>query len=190
MKPSINTTTSNQIISANQVTSPQIASNQTTYNRSISVPFIPGLFHRIRHTLGKSNIRVVGKPDDTLKHHLFTKLKDRTLKENSSSVCYKVECKDCNGVYIGETRQYLQKRIKQHRYHSNKGNKAHSGLTQHAVESNHNIDWDNYTIVAKESNTFKRKLKEAILIKKSPNNFNIQTDSYFIDNAYNSFIYP
>lgn len=169
--------------------SPTNTANENTYNRTISVPFIPKLFHRIRHTLEKSNIRVVGKPDNTLKQHIFSKLKDRTPIENCSSVCYKVSCKDCNGEYIGETRQYLHKRIKQHQYHSKKKNGNHSGLTQHAVQTGHNIDWTNYNIIAKESNTFKRKLKEAILIKKSPNNFNIQTDSYFIDNAYNNFIH-
>lgn len=175
----------------NPITAPTSLSNtiETTNKKTISIPFIPGLFYNIRRKMAQYNVRVIGKPNNTLQKQVFSKLKDKTPIGQQSSVCYEVHCHDCAGVYIGETRQYLKKRIQQHEYHSKKLNAAHSGLSQHVVDTNHRINWNDYKIRSRENNTFKRKLKEAIIIKKTPDNFNRQLDSYNIESVYNTFIY-
>ena len=50
------------------------------------------------------------------KLNIFVKRgKDKIKKEDQHSVVYKIECKDCNANYIGETQRTLAKRLKKHK---------------------------------------------------------------------------
>ena len=45
--------------------------------------------------------------------------KDELLTLSHSNVVYKINCKDCNASYMGQTSRILKARIKEHRNHSN-----------------------------------------------------------------------
>ena len=54
-----------------------------------------------------------------------------------------------------------------------------SSTTDHVVHNdNHVIDWDEAKIVGKETNKFKRWVKEAIAIRKQPANMNRDEGSF------------
>jgi len=42
------------------------------------------------------------------------KMKDRIDLNQQRGTVYKIPCKDCDGVYIGETGQAFQTRLKEH----------------------------------------------------------------------------
>ena len=59
-----------------------------------------------------------------------------------------------------------------------------SGTTDHVVYDNHVIDWDEAKIVGKETNKFKRWVKEAIAIRKQPANMNRDEGQFYLSHLY------
>ncbi|XP_044764407.1 uncharacterized protein LOC123320972 [Coccinella septempunctata] len=78
-----------------------------------------------------------------------------------SSVVYKIPCLDCDRSYIGQTRQYLKDRIKQHKYDTkNINNKEKTALTYHVFGEGHNFNFEEVEILDVESNGYKRNISE------------------------------
>lgn len=154
----------------------------------VSVPYQKTLFEKVKKSLAKNDIKVVARPNNTVRNHLFTQLKDKTPEESKSGVVYRVGCHDCSGIYIGETKQYLENRMNNHRYHIKKENVKHSALVAHAVNKKHKIDFDGVNILATENHTFKRKIHESVLIKREPKSYNIQCDNVNIPSVYHNLL--
>ena len=79
---------------------------------------------------------------------------------------YQITC-SCKDTYIGETGRPLQARIKEHQLSVGK-NDLKSALSEHiASHPNHSINWENIiTLNVNQTNLIKRKLLEAIQIKR------------------------
>lgn len=52
------------------------------------------------------------------------------------SVVHEVKCLNCSAVYVGESNQYVHKRIYEHLYSMYKQKPAHSSPCQHAIQMN------------------------------------------------------
>ena len=102
---------------------------------------------------------------------LLTKLKPKINLTDTTGVVYCIPCMDCDRSYIGETCRTLNVRLKEHQRCCSNFDLQKSAVAQHAVEEDHRIDWDNSMVVDKESKWHRRRLKEAMYIKKY-NNFN------------------
>uniref|UniRef100_A0A8D9BPX0 Reverse transcriptase domain-containing protein n=1 Tax=Cacopsylla melanoneura TaxID=428564 RepID=A0A8D9BPX0_9HEMI len=105
----------------------------------------------------------------------FSNMKDKTKKEIKSGIVYKIDCENCSSSYIGESGQYLKKRMYQHNYDIKRDNNV-SALTNHAFENSHKFDFDNVKIVDTENNARKRKVLEAFHINSTPQSINYKTD--------------
>lgn len=90
-------------------------------------------------------------------------------------------------MYIGETLQYLSKRIYQHKYDVQKQSDE-TALASHVMETGHLFDFNRPKILASENNTRKRKIREAIEIIKHDNSINFKRDSENLSRAYASVI--
>ena len=66
-------------------------------------------------------------------------------------------------AYIGETSQPLQHCFNQHCRSSYNGN--HSAVFRHIIESGHQIDVNDVTILDREENWFGRGVKEAVWVR-------------------------
>ena len=64
--------------------------------------------------LKKINITLGFKSTKTFKN-IVCKLKDRRNNLEKAGVVYKIECKDCESNYVGETGRCLQDRINEHK---------------------------------------------------------------------------
>ena len=74
-----------------------------------------GVSEKLKRIFGKHHIPVHFKPTNTLRQRLVHP-KDRIPKHNRSNIVYVVPCKEeCSELYIGETKQPLNRRIAQHR---------------------------------------------------------------------------
>jgi predicted GIY-YIG superfamily endonuclease len=73
---------------------------------------------------------------------------------------YNIPC-DCGRCYIGATSRPLKVRIKEHKYNLTEGLLENSKLAQHAYEEDHNISWQESTVLQIEPNTTYRKYKES-----------------------------
>ena len=68
------------------------------------VSYIQGIPDRVKSTLQRFNIKTAFKPICTLAS-VFKKPKDHTSEEKTAAIIYRVECKDCNFSYIGESKR-------------------------------------------------------------------------------------
>ena len=134
---------------------------------------------------GEQVIKEMKKHIKRLKHHKFDtrlsfkakrlasrfQLKDQVKKKHVHDVVYEIECPDCDSFYIGESGRRLEERFKDHN-----GRDKNSHILKHTMESGHNpIVMDNVKIINKNfANYYKRKVSEAIFIKKKKPPLNVQ----------------
>jgi hypothetical protein len=134
----------------------------------VAVPYIAGLSEAIRREGEKVSSKVVLTANDTLKRRL-THLKPKG-SEKDKDLVYKVPC-ECGAKYVGETGRSLQMRVNEHRRNWDKMKREMeegmdldsipSLLAAHTVENDHQVQWEEVKILAKESNVKKRKIHEA-----------------------------
>ena len=93
------------------------------------IPYVAGMSKDIRHICRKFNIRVVFKSGWTLPSTL-TKVKDTLPFGKQSNVVHHIPC-SCGQVYIGETRQRLETRLKEHRDACERGMTEKSAVADH-----------------------------------------------------------
>ena len=91
------------------------------------------------------------------------------------SVIYKINCADCDAIYVGQTGRNLSQRVKEHKSATDKGQVNNSGIAQHAWEQHHQIDWDHVEILAQESSDRRRQVSEALFIKQLAPSMNRDT---------------
>lgn len=136
-----------------------------------------------QNLLKKSNISVCHKGYNTLKKH-FSRLKSKIPTNKKTHIVYQIPCQDCPNVYIGQTAQYLENRLKGHKY--DKKNKT--ALTKHESTTNHKMNYQETKILATEYNKHKREFLEMIYIKKEPESMNDRTDIKNLNQVYFSLL--
>lgn len=150
-----------------------------------------GLSEKLRKIINKNNknTQLTFKNKKTI-HNLFTKTKDPTPPQMQSNLVYKIPCSSCPSVYIGNTAQYLKKRLYQHSYDCNKNsqNDHNSALVQHHLDTTHKFDFKAATIIDKETNTHKRNLLESIHILQHEHSVNIKSETTCLHNSYSQLI--
>lgn len=96
---------------------------------------------------------------------LLVNNKTKIPQLNQSGV-YKINCKDCEAVYIGQTGRSLEKRLKEHR-NSIINNIKNTGISTHCIDNNHFIDSANIQLLHNERKGKRLDLLEQYEIKKS-----------------------
>lgn len=104
-----------------------------------------------------------------------------TVKDvyNENNVVYEIKCKDCDRTYIGETKRMLRTRVIEHDKSVVKG-KLISALAIHAIDSNHEFDFNDVSILCRERDDFIRKMKESLHILRNRDkvvNFKVDTEN-------------
>lgn len=128
-----------------------------------SLTYIPGLSERIKSLFKKtsSDLVVSYKPRNTLSYIYNNKTPTPFLY--NSNLIYKIDCGSCELSYVGMTRQYLNRRVSQHKTNVN-NNDTHIALAAHSSETGHIFNFDSVSILAFENNLFKRQILESIHI--------------------------
>ena len=115
---------------------------------------------QLRRTFNKYNIKTTFYTPTTLRS-LLSKPKDPILKEDRNNVIYQLDCKDCEAVYVGETKRTLNIRTKEH-ISAVKSASQRSHTAKHCWKYNHDFDWNNKRVLDFETNWKTRIIKEAI----------------------------
>lgn len=153
----------------------------------ISFPYVKGLTETISKSLKKYNIKVVSSTGNSLKG-LYNNLKTPIEKEKNTHVVYKVNCNDCEGTYIGQTKQYLGNRMKEHISSIKGKNNNKTALKKHVIDTGHTFKFEEVEILNKEVKLKKRLFLEMIRIKQNNNSVNDRTDVEGLSNCYNNII--
>jgi predicted GIY-YIG superfamily endonuclease len=131
-------------------------------NKKISpvpLPYIQGLSENIQRLFTTHNIPSFHKPFNTLRS-LLVKPKDATPKGNQCGLIYHIKCSDCHHNYIGETGRNMETRLKEHT--SRKG--TVSAIKDYLTETGHSCTMNEVSILDREENWYRRKVKEALMI--------------------------
>ena len=155
------------------------------YNNEIKVPYscknllvLPfnEKFNNITTLLGNLNINVAFKNNNTLK----TKLIKNSPCESNGCV-YKIPCKECDKVYVGQTGKDLPIRIKQHKYSVRTGQESNA-LFIHMRDENHPIEWNKASKLVNSNSLMDRNIIESSIIKhKNANMLNLSHGLYKLD---------
>ena len=121
---------------------------------------------------------------------IFKPTKDKIPKELSSIIVYSVPCKgdDCKAVYIGQTKRFLKKRLREHKNNIRESPNKQNALTKHAIEKDHFFDFDKTKILANEQNYKKRLLLEMCHIVGTDDAVNLRTDVENLSKIYNPIL--
>ena len=151
----------------------------------LSMPHINQLTDYIKKTLKPYELSCITSYSVNNLNFIFNKHKPKLQKLDEMGVVYKINCKGCTGSYIGQTKNKIRDRIKQHKYDSS--NKLHStALVKHVVDTGHLFDFDNVVILEKEKILSDRLFLEMVHINKTGNCLNFRTD---IDNLSSIYSY-
>jgi len=66
------------------------------------------------------------------------------------NVVYKMNCKDYNASYVGQTNRLLNTQIAEHKNHINRNTTAYSIITDHRISLSHDFEWENVKILDRE----------------------------------------
>ena len=126
----------------------------------VTIPYVPELLEKLKKTFKEFNICVCFKPSNTI-HQRLVHPKDKQCKNKKCELVYGIKCKNCPASYIGETKQALISRLKQHRRPST--NEAQeSAVYNHIQATGHQFDDKDVLILDKEDKWFERGVKEAV----------------------------
>jgi len=130
-------------------------------NSRFVIPYFGSCSEKFREVVGVSDMRVayygVNKLRNIIKAH-----KDPLPNLCKKNVVYKLNCNNCEAIYVGQTKRQLQTRIVEHRNHIKRNTSTHSVITDHSLTMNL---IGNAEILNVERNLNKRLISEMISIK-------------------------
>ena len=93
---------------------------------------------------------------------------------------YKIDCKDCDASYVGQTSRCLKTRISKHRNHINRNTIQYSVITQHRMDLFYEFNWDNVHILDAKSKFYIKDCYQRWYILKNKNKTWIYKTIYFL----------
>ena len=68
--------------------------------------------------------------------------KDKDNVKLNSNIEYKIQCENCDNVYICQTKRYLKERLYEHRTNYKKAPKNHTFLTNYVTDKSYTFDFE------------------------------------------------
>lgn len=120
---------------------------------------------------------------------VYSRLKDPIPLLQQSCLVYRIPC-TCGSCYIGQTKQRLEERLKQHKNDCRTVNFLKTGktaLSSHHFDTGHNFCFDQVSVLHRENNLVKRNLSEMVFIKLN-NTINLRSDTQGLNVVYNDIL--
>ena len=155
--------------------------NDTDQRGLVILPYAQGFSEKVAKVLRGFNIKVAHKPIRTISN-ILKKPKDKIEKEDSRGIVYKIKCKDCDCVYVGQTSRALKTRVKEHAKAIATLDK-NSLLAKHHMLHSHQIDLESVEIVDRSSTWRQRLILEAWHSVQDRNSIN---EHIALPNVYNN----
>jgi len=119
-----------------------------------TVPYIKHISNSFKSISVKFGCPMVFTIPNTLSTFIKTG-KDRIEVSSRCNVIYRIDCKDCDACYVGQTKRRLITRIKEHKNDINKRSGILSVISAHRLQ-NHDFDWNSVCILDNESAWYRR----------------------------------
>ena len=151
------------------------------------LPYVPRYFEALSKILKNVGILVCSKTHLTLKD-ILPKAKDSVKRSSRPGVVYQIPCRDCTGIYIGETGRAYKTRLAEHKrdlrpenlakVNDNNFNKK-TTLVKHVITKDHRVDWDHSKILTFETDFTKLRFLESFFIHNSENAINDKENCFY-----------
>ena len=136
-------------------------------SKVVKLPWIPIIGPKLRQAFKKKNIKAIFTSGPNLKS-LLCRNKTKILP-NSYPGISELKC-TCNSAYFGETKKKILTRTIEHQRGSFKGKWDNSGATEHSLTCHEQFNWIHSKTIARENDYRRRKIREALEIKKAKHN--------------------
>ena len=136
----------------------------------VCVVYIQGVSEQLKQALNKHNIKTTFYTQTTLRS-LLSKPKDPIPKEDRTIAVYQLNCKDCEAVYVGETKRTLNIRAEEH-ITTIKSASKRSHTAEHHWTHNRDIDWEYKKVLDLEKNWKTGTIKAAIYSEENQHHIN------------------
>ena len=142
---------------------------------TVVLPYIRNVSECIRRILTPLNIRTCFRPHTTLIQLLVHPKTPLPMNERTGAI-YRIPCSTCDEVYIGQTGRMLEHRLKEHKraLTSSDGVYYTSAVAEHAIKSNHHIDWNNAKVVDYQQNIYTPEMLPGVMVHKKERESNEQ----------------
>ena len=102
---------------------------------------------------------------------VFFRIKDKIPEDLRSSIVYQYKCDSCSASYVGKSIRHKIARVREHRGLSPRtGNPLakppYSAILEHREATNHQIQKENFSVLASSSNNTDLVIMEALFQKK------------------------
>lgn len=161
--------------------------NKFDNNNMLVLPYVESLQNQFKQIASSKNLELIYTNKNKLGHYFYKSQKDPVPIGERSGIVYKIDCKDCTGVYIGESSRTLDTRIKEHKRDVSQF-KTNTALSKHSVSNFHNFDFDNSKILDYTQITSKRRILEMLHISSNPKSINLKTDVQNLSSLYHNLI--
>ena len=138
--------------------------------KSINLFYMQELSEQLKRALHKHNIKATFCTQTTLRS-LLSKPKDHIPKEDRNYAVYQLNCKDCEAVYVGETKRTLNIRADEHITAIKSASKKNL-TAEHWWKYNHDFDWKHKKVLDFEKNWKTRTIKESIYSEENEHHIN------------------
>ena len=139
---------------------PRGTANKGGSSISVPLPYIQGVSETLTRDFKKQGVCTYHKPVNTIRQQLVHP-KDPTPMEKKCGVVYKIQCGDCEEAYIGETARPFGVRFREH---VNSTRSSTTAVNNHQRNTRRALDLSSSSVVVREKDTFKRRIREAIEI--------------------------
>ena len=153
----------------------------------VVLPYVPRYFEALSKILRNVGIFVGSKLHLTLKD-LLPKAKDSVERSSRPVAVYQIPCRDCTGIFIGETEPACKTRLTEHKrdlklenlakVDDNNFNKK-TALVKHVITRDHRVDWDHSKILTCETDFTKRRFLESFFIHNPENAINDKENCFY-----------
>jgi len=156
---------------------------QINEKKFFTIPYIKSISESFPPIIKKYGFNIAYSVLNTLNKYI-KRHKDKIDPTTQNEVVYKIDCIDCKSSYVGQTKRQFKTRIKEHRSDINKKNGDLSVISNHRLEYDHEMNWDNAVVLDIESSYTKRIVSEMVHIKRQGKGLNKQSDTDLLPEVY------
>ena len=142
-------------------------------NRTIVLPYISGLSEKLSRMFRQHNIKVAHRTTNNISD-IFPRPKGERDPALATGVVYKIDCKECDFCYYGQTDRSLKTRVNEHKRAVCQNNLS-SNVAEHTTKTGHEFDFSNAKTLATEHDFHRRLFLEAWFSELDENSGNFRT---------------